>query len=72
MYKVIVGFADLQDPCEGHEGYPYQVGDEYPRPGMEVSEERLDELATGKNRRGVPLIRKVKAPAKKTAKKKTE
>lgn len=72
MYKVIVGFADLQDPYEGHEGYPYQVGDEYPRPGMEVSDERIAELASDKNRRGVPLIKKAKAPAKKTAKKKTE
>lgn len=76
MYKVIVGFADLQDPCEGHEGYPYQPGDVFPRKGMEVSDERIAELASASNKRGVVLIEKVaekkKSPAKKPAKKKTE
>ncbi|GAB5856908.1 hypothetical protein JMUB7529_28170 [Staphylococcus aureus] len=41
MYKVIERFEDAQD--NGHE---YQVGDTYPRDGLEVSEERFTELST--------------------------
>ncbi|GAB5756699.1 hypothetical protein JMUB7519_28020 [Staphylococcus aureus] len=40
MYKVIERFEDAQD--NGHE---YQVGDTYPRDGLEVSEERFTELS---------------------------
>lgn len=50
-YKVIVYFEDLQDFS-----YPYQVGDVFPRPGKEVSENRLQELSSNKNKRGIPLI----------------
>ena len=51
MSKVIIAFADLQD-----DGHIYNVGDEYPRAGVTVSEERLEELASNRNRRGVALI----------------
>lgn len=54
MYKTIVYFEDLQDKSR-----PYNVGDEFPRKGLEVSEERLEELSTAKNRRGTPLIQKI-------------
>ena len=72
MYKVIKFFTDLQD-----NNYPYNVGDKFPRTGLEVSAERLAELAGSENKQGVPLIVKVaeeapkKAPAKR-AKKTTE
>lgn len=52
--KVIKYFTDLQD--NNHE---YNVGDDFPREGKEVSEERLAELSTKNNRQGVPLIEHV-------------
>lgn len=70
MYKTIKFFQDLQD-----NNYPYEVGDIYPREGLEVSEERLEELASDKNLRKEPLIAKVeekKAEAKPTTKKATK
>ena len=51
MYKVIKAFTDIQD-----DRYPYNVGDTFPHVGMEVSPERIEELATDKNRRKTPLI----------------
>lgn len=54
MYKTKVYFTDLKD--NNHEYFP---GDEYPREGFEVTEERLEELSSDKNRRGFPLIEKV-------------
>jgi len=52
MYKVIVYFEDLQD-----KNRPYNIGDTYPRKGLKPSDERIEELATGKNIRGIPLIK---------------
>lgn len=54
MYKTIVRFVDLQD-----KNHVYNVGDVFPREGMVVSEYRLEELATKKNRRKIELIKKV-------------
>lgn len=59
MYKVIESFTDLQD-----RNYPYSVGDTYPRNGVNVTEIRLSELASKRNRRGIPLIEKVDEPKK--------
>ena len=56
MYKVIKLFTDKQDM-----GYEYKVGDEFPRKGKQVSNERLTELSGSKNLQGVPLIRKEEA-----------
>lgn len=53
-YKVIKYFTDLQD-----NNFPYNVGDEYPRKGMNVLQSRINELAGSKNRQGVPLIKEV-------------
>lgn len=53
-YTVIRDFTDLQD-----NNFKYRVGDEFPRPGMKVSDERIDELSTTKNRRGLPMIEEV-------------
>jgi hypothetical protein len=51
MYKVVVSFRDLQD-----NGYRYHVGDNFPHDGLSVSNERIDELLTDKNRRHTPMI----------------
>lgn len=57
MYRVIEYFEDLQD-----NGQPYNVGDVFPKGDKNVTEERLNELATDKNRRRIPLIKKVEEP----------
>lgn len=54
MYRVIKAFVDLQD-----NNYSYNVGDEYPRKGMSVLPSRIKELASKKNRQGVPLIEEI-------------
>ena len=51
MYRVVKRFVDLRDA-----GRVYEVGDKYPRTGVEVSMERLEELSSSRNRRGVVLI----------------
>lgn len=65
MYKVIKHFVDLQD-----KNHSYNVGDDFPRVGMSVTEERLAELAGNDNKQGVPLIKKVETkPTARRAKK---
>jgi hypothetical protein len=54
MYKCVVFFSDLHD-----KSFEYRPGDIFPRSGLKVSPERLEELSTDKNRRGKPLIEKV-------------
>lgn len=54
MYEVIHYFTDLQDF-----NHPYNVGDIFPRDGMNVSEERLKELSGSKNKQHKPLIKLV-------------
>lgn len=61
-YIVIERFADLQDGNR-----VYEAGDTYPRPGFDVSPERLAELAGSDNRVGMPLIVDVDAPCDKCA-----
>lgn len=53
MYKVIAYFTDLQD--KNHE---YNVGDIYPREGLEVKPERIAELSGNDNKQRKPLIAK--------------
>ena len=60
MYKVIEYFEDLQD-----NNRPYNVGDVYPAEGLSVSEKRVEELASDKNRRKKPLIEVVEEKLKK-------
>ena len=67
MYKVIKFFTDLQD-----NSFPYEVGDTFPRKGLEVTEERFAELAGSNNLQKQPLIEAVAEPAKKPAKKATK
>ena len=51
MYKVLTYFEDLQD-----NRHPYNEGDIFPREGLNVSEERLAELSSEKNKRKEILI----------------
>lgn len=67
MYKVIKKFRDMQDGL-----HAYSVGDTFPHNGVEVSAERIAELASGKNRLGVPLIEEIAERPKRTRKKKVE
>lgn len=55
MYKVIKAFSDLQDNYR-----KYNVGDVFPREGLEVKPERIAELSGSNNKQGVPLIAEVK------------
>lgn len=53
MYTVLVRFADLQD-----NGFVYNAGDTYPRKGLEPTADRINELASDRNKRGLTLIKK--------------
>lgn len=62
MYRVICKFADLHD-----NDHIYEIGDTYPREGIDVTENRINELASSGNKIRKPLIEKVitkKAPKK--------
>lgn len=64
MFKVVYQFADLED-----DGYIYQIGDDYPRKGVEPLKERILELSSKNNKIGKPLIEEIKdRPKKKSAK----
>lgn len=54
MHKVIEQFVDLMDS-----NHVYAVGDEFPRRGHVVSEDRINELSGNNNKRKMPLIAKV-------------
>lgn len=54
MYKVIKSFTDLQD-----NNYKYDVGDTYPRKGLNVLQSRINELASNKNLQKTPLIEEI-------------
>lgn len=53
-YKVIKHFVDLQD-----NNYKYDVGDTYPRKGLNVLQSRINELASDKNKQKTPLIEEI-------------
>lgn len=54
MYRTIRYFKDLED-----NGYVYHTGDVFPRDGAKVSDERIAELMSDKNKRHTPLIENV-------------
>ena len=68
MYKVIKYFVDLQD-----NNYAYDPKDParntYPRKGLNVLQSRINELASDKNRQGVPLIEEIPEVEEKPKKK---
>lgn len=51
MYKVIHFFTDLKD-----NSHPYNVGDIFPREGLNVTPQRYAELSSKFNLQGKPLI----------------
>lgn len=57
MYEVICTFYDLTD-----NNFVYNVGDSFPRIGLEVSQDRIDELSGSNNKRGTPLIKPKEKP----------
>ena len=67
MYRVIHKFYDLKD-----NNHAYSVGDTFPHNGVEVDVERIAELASDKNRLGVPLIEAIEEKPKRKRKKKEE
>ena len=54
MYKVIKHFVDLQD-----NNHKYDIGDIYPRKGLNVLQSRINELASSKNKQKTPLIEEI-------------
>lgn len=68
MFKVVKRFYDLKD-----NNHAYSVGDVFPRPKAKVSEKRIAELSSNKNKMGVPLIVEIpEKPSKKATKKVVE
>ena len=59
MYKVVKDFTDMKD-----DNHVYLAGDNFPREGVEVSKERVAELASKDNKRGEVLIKAVEQPQK--------
>lgn len=55
MYQVMEYFTDLHDA--EHEYHP---GDIFPREGISVSSDRLEELSGSDNKRGIPLIKEIR------------
>ena len=54
MYRVIKHFVDLQD-----NNYKYDVGDTYPRNGLNILQSRINEIASNKNLQKTPLIEEI-------------
>ena len=54
-YVVVTDFTDKNDK------HIYRAGDEFPRSGVEVSAERVAELTSKDNMRGVVLIKAVQS-----------
>lgn len=50
-YKVVKDFKDLKD-----NDHVYKTGDSFPRFGVNVGNERIEELSTKNNKRGEVLI----------------
>ena len=67
MYRVVHKFYDLKD-----NNHAYSVGDTFPHDGVQVDAGRIAELASDKNRIGVPLIEEIVEKPKRTRKKKDE
>lgn len=64
MYKALTRFTDLQD-----NNHVYQAGDIFPRKGIKVSKERIEELLSDQNRRHKPVIEEIIEEVKEQPKK---
>ena len=68
MFKVVKRFYDLKD-----NNHAYYEGDIYPHNKVKVSEKRIAEPLSNKNKMGVPLIEEIpEKPSKKATKKAVE
>lgn len=67
MFKVVKRFYDLKD-----NNHAYYEGDIFPRNKVRVSEKRIAELSSNKNKMGVPLIVEIPEKPKKATKKAVE
>ena len=68
MFKVVKRFYDLKD-----NNHAYYEGDIYPHNKASVSEKRIAELLSNKNKMGIPLIEEIpEKPSKKANKKAVE
>lgn len=68
MFKVVKRFYDLKD-----NNHAYYEGDIFPHNKVKVSEKRIAELSSNKNKMGVPLIVEIpEKPSKKAIKKAVE
>jgi hypothetical protein len=68
MYKVVKLFNDLKDS-----EHLYNVGDTYPREGLDVDDARINELLSEDNLQSTPLIKEIKkAQTKKETSKETK
>ena len=65
MFKVVKRFYDLKD-----NNHAYSVGDIFPHSKAKVSEKRIAELSSNKNKLGVPLIEEIHEKSSKKATKK--
>ena len=63
-YRVIKHFVDLQDS-----NHKYDIGDIYPRKGLNVLQSRINELASNKNLQKTPLIEEIPEAEEKPKKK---
>ena len=54
MFRVIKHFTDMQD-----NNFAYEIGDTFPRKGLNVLPSRIRELASDENRQGCPLIEEI-------------
>lgn len=58
-YVVLHDFTDLQDKNK-----IYRKGDTFPKPAnKKVTKKRIEELSSNKNKRNIPLIKKVEEQA---------
>lgn len=64
MYNVLVDFVDLKDNNK-----VYRAGDKYPRTGLKVGEERINELISSGNKLGRPVIEEIMPEPKKRGRK---
>lgn len=67
MFKVVKRFYDLKD-----NNHAYYEGDIYPHNKAKVSEKRIAELSSNKNKMGVPLIEEIPEKPEKAIKKAVE
>ena len=67
MFKVVKKFYDLKN-----NNHAYYEGDIFPHNKAKVSEKRIAELSSNKNKMGVPLIVEIPEKPKKATKKAVE